>query len=169
VLELSLDEIQELKDRCGSLEQAAIDALLDPYYAQEFLATGTRLYQRRDGSYGYLFPPRPEKQAFFWRLVLATHRRRSEQKKVQVDLAGNGYTEDEIKAANALLEREGRLVARRLEAEAAMSLRRALRFWHWYEAGAVLWSQEHGLRPGRGFKWVKRKTRSGYRFTLARN
>jgi hypothetical protein len=84
----------------------------------------------------------------------------------ELDLGGNGYTMEELRVANDLLKYEGRLVARRLEHASGMSLRRALRFWHWFEAGAVCWDKERGLNPGPGFRWAKR---SEGRFTLVRS
>jgi hypothetical protein len=84
----------------------------------------------------------------------------------ELDLGGNGYTKEELRVANDLVAREGRLVGRRLKAEADMSWGRARRFYLWFKAGAVRWDKEHGLHPGPGFRWAKRP---GDRFTLARS
>lgn len=92
--------------------------------------------------------------------------RKRHQARDELDLGGTGYTREELRVANDLLAHERRLVARRLEEESGMSLRRALRFWHWHEAGAVCWDEKRGLHPGPGFRWAKR---SGGRVTLVRS
>jgi hypothetical protein len=91
------------------------------------------------------------------------------QARDELDLGGNGYTKDEIKAAVDLLDR-GQLGARSLEREAPMSYPRARRLWKWFDKRAARYDKEHkpSLYAAPGFKWVKRKTRSGERLTLVR-
>ena len=168
MIDLAPEQIRELIERFGSMRAAATAAMREPLFKDEFRRTGAYLHQKRDGSFGYL-SPRKEEESFFWNLVWAAHARSPAPKKQnELDLGGAGYTKAEIQAANDLLTHEGRLVARRLEAEGQMSLRRALRFWHWFQAGAVRWSKERGLYAGPGFQWVRRRTRSGDRWTLVR-
>jgi hypothetical protein len=87
----------------------------------------------------------------------------------ELDLGGNGYTKDEIKAAVDLLDR-GQLGPRSLEREAPMSYPRARRLWKWFDKRVARYDKEHkpSLYAAPGFKWVKRKTRSGERWTLVR-
>jgi hypothetical protein len=85
----------------------------------------------------------------------------------ELDLGGEGYLDAEVEAIRELL-RERQLTARRLEDRGEMSYRRALRFWHWFDAGAVTWDGER-LHAGPGFRWILRKTKSGSRrWTLVR-
>jgi hypothetical protein len=84
----------------------------------------------------------------------------------ELDLGGEGYTDDELAVVIRLL-REGRLKARRLESESGMSWRRSYRLWQWFDTGAAGWNEtEKKLISRPVLKWVKRKTRSGDRRTL---
>ena len=87
----------------------------------------------------------------------------------ELDLGGEGYTDEEIAAVVRLLA-EGRLTARGLELASGMSFRRARRLWQWFISGAAGWDRSHNrLTAQEGLRWVKRKTPEGTRRTLIRS
>jgi hypothetical protein len=81
---------------------------------------------------------------------------------------GTEYTGEELVVAVRLLE-EKQLKARRLEEEASMSYRRALRLWHLFDSGATGLNEEGKLTARSGIKWIKRSTPEGDRWTLTRS
>ena len=62
----------------------------------------------------------------------------------EIDLGGNGYTNEQIVIALGLL-REGRLKARRLEAASDMTFRQARRLWKWFDSGAAGWETTYTI------------------------
>jgi hypothetical protein len=90
-----------------------------------------------------------------------------EQPNTELDLGGDGYTDEEIVTALGLLV-EGRLTARGLEKAAGMSFRRARRLWSWFDSGALGWDgRQFVARPD--LRWIKRETPKGPRWTLIRS
>jgi hypothetical protein len=190
---LSQEELRQFHERYPGLsfKQLAVEAMRQPDYAERFAELGAFVEEYRDDFYmGFLYSPEdfpdpriPEESektcARFIVLALLGGGQadtppgeapEDEALAEGLDLGGKGYTDAEMETVVRLC-REGRFRARRLEAEGPMSLRSALRMWHWFQppVRAARWSAEEGLHAGPGFQWVARKTPEGRRWTLVRS
>jgi hypothetical protein len=73
VVDLTTEPILELKERFGSLHDAAVAALQDSPFAEELEATGARLTKVFRSDRITFTPPREQYESLFWKLVWATH------------------------------------------------------------------------------------------------
>jgi hypothetical protein len=75
VVGLTTGQIRELKERFGSLHDAAVAALQDSPFAEELAATGARLTTALRSGRVTFFPPSEQYEELFWKLVWLTHER----------------------------------------------------------------------------------------------
>lgn len=75
MVDLTAEQILALKERFGSMHAAAVAALQDELFADEFGSIGAELMTLRDGSLTFALSFEHHEE-FFWRLVWATHQGR---------------------------------------------------------------------------------------------
>jgi hypothetical protein len=139
VVDLTTEQILELKERFGSLEDAAVAALRDSPFAEEFKAIlGTRLLALITSGRVPFHLPSKQDETLFWKLVWLTHDKPASRLQQRDPLPVREVTEAvRLRAAEGTswekIEESVRLSHRKIG-----YLRKALKH------GDLVWDADHG-------------------------